>query len=344
MCESPTPLVSVEPEAERPPPWPDPAASPSPGSARTLPRAHEFFNGERARPRAKIVDPQRERFFAASPTPPAPPFRDKIVTAPVTIVQRRLKRPRPPQGPNARPHVNVNVHDNERDGSEFEAPPRHLHTASPHLQPRAPARPTTMDELRAQAADGSLPRFGIERCRALHDSGEYRRAPPPRAPSPSAEDREPTRKHRLFADMDDHTRSVLDRDFENFELYLTPAEVACFRSGHRLSPAQLESMTEDMSAEESENKGIRLSYEAAPHVSLDDITNLRRASSSHSEQTTVRVKCFLMELWFFADPLWLELAADAHQHGINMAYNGETKSAKARNMPMSDELRRRLIN
>ncbi len=57
----------------------------------------------------------------------------------------------------------------------------------------------------------------------------------------------------------------------------------------------------------------------------------------------MRVKAFLMELWFYACPLWLELCADAHTNGINMGYNGAYSTSKARQPGLQAQERNELI-
>jgi 16S rRNA U516 pseudouridylate synthase RsuA-like enzyme len=55
------------------------------------------------------------------------------------------------------------------------------------------------------------------------------------ASAPTEADRQPTRRHRLFHQLDQAQQRAARTYISDFERYLTGAELKTFRSGHRLS-------------------------------------------------------------------------------------------------------------
>jgi hypothetical protein len=196
----------------------------------------------------------------------------------------------------------------------------------------------------AQTEDGVTPDFGVPNAIHVHKTRAYATPPAVAAKAPTAGEREPVQHHHLYNTLSKRQSRDARRFIASFELYLTAEEVVTFRSGHRLSPDQVHDLVTELGTDQAREKGVRMSYEPTPDFTDEDLDRLRHATRSDDEPT-VDVKFFLAQLWFYADPLWLELCADAHSHGINMAFNASAGAARrsARNMPMTAHKRRKLM-
>lgn len=96
-----------------------------------------------------------------------------------------------------------------------------------------------------------------------------------------------------------------------------------FLSGHRLSREARDRLLNRLSPEVREKWGLRFSDEPTGEDSVDptlESERLRR-EKSHPRPFKIRVQSLLRDLWHYAHPLLLELAADAHLNGINLAFN-----------------------
>lgn len=262
--------------------------------------------------------------------------------------------PRPPdhEGGTARTHPTAPGPTGAPPATDRDPPPapgRSITSqplgAEPHNSKlKGARRPRSRQDLLAQTEDGVTPDFGVPNAIHVHKTRAYATPPAVAAKAPTAGEREPVQHHHLYNTLSKRQSRDARRFIASFELYLTAEEVVTFRSGHRLSPDQVHDLVTELGTDQAREKGVRMSYEPTPDFTDEDLDRLRHATRSDDEPT-VDVKFFLAQLWFYADPLWLELCADAHSHGINMAFNASAGAARrsARNMPMTAHKRRKLM-
>ena len=119
-----------------------------------------------------------------------------------------------------------------------------------------------------------------------------------------------------------------------FESTLPPAERAVFRSGHRLSRLQRDSLLSGFSKQEIEQQMWRFADEPA-HVPAGPAADAARRVREVGPQSappprSMRADTILMDLWHASDDpaflLELECCVDALAHGVNLLFDGDRRA------------------
>jgi hypothetical protein len=122
-----------------------------------------------------------------------------------------------------------------------------------------------------------------------------------------------------------HELLETERQKNRFLSTLPPADIAVWRTGHRLSRAHRDALLAKLSPAEITAGGFRFADEevsspAEGDPALHIARKAKEAKAKHTRQ--IHVKNLLMDAWDLVPPLELELIADSLMHGINMGYNG----------------------
>jgi hypothetical protein len=202
-----------------------------------------------------------------------------------------------------------------------------------HKTHALPLRPSSEERipaelLRSRTAQGIRdlsafvdPSYGV--LAALRSIAKSPRAPgshpPMLAPGPS-------RPLLAPRELKSAERLALADEVEAFAKSLPPADSIIFRSGHRLSVVQRDALLLTLTPEQRTSRGLRFSDEKSTFLDTPECRSMREAVRSDAVEPTANVLAILMDAWHLVDPLFLELAADVLQHGMNLAYNGDRTS------------------
>ena len=110
----------------------------------------------------------------------------------------------------------------------------------------------------------------------------------------------------------------LEGQIKSFRKRLTQEERESFDDCRRLPKHVLRAWLATLSEADLSSRGIRFAKEmlTPPPFQKDHLRG-------EHLRIKIRVKAVLMDLWDFADLLWLELFADMHTRGINMGFSGD---------------------
>lgn len=125
----------------------------------------------------------------------------------------------------------------------------------------------------------------------------------------------------------------LHDDLIYFRSRLCSEDRDAFDATRRLTPTRRAQLLATLSPEERVRRGLRFADEPSPFRDTASHAAIRdNPSIPTPPHPRPRAQAILMDLWFYADPLQLDLAVDAMTRGINVAYNGPYSTRKARNM------------
>ena len=119
--------------------------------------------------------------------------------------------------------------------------------------------------------------------------------------------------------MSSAEKMFLEGQIESFRKRLTREEREAFDDCRRLPKHVLREWLAAIPEADISSRGIRFANESLtppPYQEIHDKGEFLRIK--------IRVKAVLMDLWDFADLLWLDLFADVHTRGINMGFSGDS--------------------
>lgn len=197
--------------------------------------------------------------------------------------------------------------------------------------------PNTWYALRALRVS---PQAGIPKATCLRFMRKAGNPPPelrpPIFPTPSALDLlgTPASQLPVYCELDGPEKTLLERELRLFASGLhDDAQRVLFRSGHRLSRKQRDSLLARLTPFQRSSKGLRFSDDYSPFRDDDFHTQVRcNPSIRHGHHPTPDHRVILADLWYYADPLLLEHTADAWSNGVNIGYSGEFTTETAPNM------------
>lgn len=149
----------------------------------------------------------------------------------------------------------------------------------------------------------------------------------------------------LYDELDADARRTAENETVVFQRLLTPEERSTFQRRHRLSPQQRDHLLSQYTKQELEDNGLRFSDQDSPF--RDDAQHARRrahASVPYGSHPVPDPTLLLTELWHYADPLLLELTADAWVHGVNVGFHGPFETAEATNMTSNLREQQQLVD
>ena len=114
-------------------------------------------------------------------------------------------------------------------------------------------------------------------------------------------------------------KQLLEDQIQEFKKTLSQAEQQCFDQGRRLSQQQRDFLLALLSEQEKSERGLRF---ADPPTE----TPPQAEQEAEARRRKVNVQALLMDLWDFADVLWLDLLSNLHSHGMNMGFSGDRTS------------------
>lgn len=198
---------------------------------------------------------------------------------------------------------------------------------------------------RARAASSDA---GVPKARAIMSSALAGCAAPkfplPVFPTPSQLERmsTPRVQPHVYSMLDNVYRRQLMSELDQFAAGLPDdASRATFRSGHRLTKKQRNDILNRLEPDQIAAKGLRFSDGPSPYRDDDHHARIRATPSLISvPQPPPDPGPLLADLWYFADPLLLELTVDTWKNGANLGYSGDFTTDTAPNMARTrDELR-----
>lgn len=174
------------------------------------------------------------------------------------------------------------------------------------------------------------------------------RFPAPRFPTPDELERMsmPREQPDIYPELDNVYNKQLTKELEQFVAGL-PDESSrtLFRSGHRLSPPQRRAIMDRLTPEQVAAKGLRFSDGPSPFRDDDYHARVRASPSiKNRPQPAPDSKPLLADLWYYADPLLLELTVDTWSNGANLGYSGEFSTDTAPNMTRTREELREVVS
>ena len=129
--------------------------------------------------------------------------------------------------------------------------------------------------------------------------------------------------------------SAFRKELEMFRSRLSSVERECFDDCRRITPQQFDFLISQLTPEQMESRGLRSSKE------LHDLRSQRAKgtpSFSPVAKPPPRFQAILMDLWHYADVLWLDMAMDVLVRGINMGYKGPRDTLiRGKNMARSSK-------